>query len=102
MILAESLWWELKDEGVDVLAVLPGATDTEGLRRASPYIEDPAALAKPEDVAVEALDALGHAPSLICGENNRALAEAMRSLSREQAIDMMSSGTRRMAEGPKR
>jgi uncharacterized protein len=101
MILAESLWWELKDDGVDVLAVLPGVTDTEGLRRHSPYIEDPSALARPRDVAIEALDALGRSPSWICGEANRGLAEAMRSLSREQAIDMVSRGTRRMADGPK-
>ena len=37
----------LKGDGVDVTAVLPGATDTEGLRRNSPYIEDPASLARP-------------------------------------------------------
>ena len=102
MILAESLWWELKGDGVDVLAILPGATDTEGLRRNSPYIEDPSALGKPRDVAVEALQQLGRTPSWICGDNNRALADAMRSLPREHAIDMMSSGTRLMAEGPKR
>jgi NAD(P)-dependent dehydrogenase (short-subunit alcohol dehydrogenase family) len=102
MILAESLWWELKSDGVDVTAVLPGATDTEGLRRNSPYIEDPAALARPRDVALEALDRLGKTPSFICGEQNRALAEAMRGLTREQAIDMMSSGTRLMAEGVSR
>jgi short-subunit dehydrogenase len=101
MILAESLWWELKSDGVDVTAVLPGATDTEGLRRNSPYIEDPGSLAKPRDVAVETLARLGEGPSFICGEGNRALADAMRSLSREQAIEMMSSGTRLMAEGPK-
>jgi short-subunit dehydrogenase len=100
MILAESLWWELRGDGVDVLAILPGATDTEGLHRASPFIQDPSALAKPEDVAAEALQFLGKGPSLVCGETNRALAEAMRSLPREQAIDMMSSGTRLMAEGP--
>ena len=100
MILAESLWWELRGDGVDVLAILPGATDTEGLRRNSPYIDDPSALGKPEEVAAEALQFLGRGPSLVCGEANRALAEAMRSLPREQAIDMMSSGTRLMAEGP--
>lgn len=100
MILAESLWWELKGDGVDVLAVLPGATDTEGLRMHSPYIEDASALAQPEDVAREALETLGRAPSWICGDQNRGLAEALRSLPREQAIDMLSKSTRLMCEGP--
>lgn len=100
MILAESLWWELTDDGVDVLAVLPGATDTEGLRMHSPYIEDPSALATPTDVAREALDALGQAPSWICGEQNRSLSEALRSLPRAQAIDMLSKSTRLMCDGP--
>jgi short-subunit dehydrogenase len=100
MILAESLWWELKPDGVDVLAALPGATDTEGLRMHSPYIEDPSALGKPTDVAREALDALGRVPSWICGEQNRSLAEALRSFPREQAIDMLSKSTRLMCDGP--
>jgi short-subunit dehydrogenase len=100
MILAESLWWEMKADGVDVLAALPGATDTEGLRMNSPYIEDPSALGKPHDVAREALDALGRAPSWICGAENRGLAEALRGLPREQAIDMLSNGTRLMCDGP--
>lgn len=100
MILAESLWWELKGDGVDVLAALPGATDTEGLRMHSPYIEDPSALARPADVARDALGALGRTPSWICGDQNRGLAEALRSLPREQAIDMLSKSTRLMCEGP--
>ncbi len=99
LVLAESLWWELRADGVDVLAVLPGATDTEGLRSRSPHIDDPSVLARPSDVAREALDRLGSAPSWICGEQNRALAEAMRTMPREQAIDLVSSGTRRMAKG---
>jgi len=100
MVLAESLWWEMKADGVDVLAALPGATDTEGLRTNSPYIEDPSSLGKPGDVAREALDALGQTPSWVCGEQNRGLAEALRSLPREQAIDMLSKSTRLMCEGP--
>jgi short-subunit dehydrogenase len=102
MILAESLWWELKDDGVDVLALLPGATDTEGLRAASPHVPDPSALARPDDVAGEALEALGTAPSWICGEPNRAIAEAVKALPRTEVIEMMSNATRTMAEGPRR
>jgi short-subunit dehydrogenase len=102
LVLAESLWWELKGEGVDVLGVMPGATDTEGFRMHSPNVDDPAALGRPADVAREALDSIGRAASLVCGEQNRAVAEALRTLPREQGIEMMSSATRRMAEKPKR
>lgn len=100
LVLAESLWWELRGDGVDCLAVLPGATDTEGLRRNSPFATDPAALARPEDVATEALDALGRSASWVCGEQNRTVAEALRTLPREQVIDLVSTATRRMTAGP--
>jgi len=98
LVLAESLWWEWRDR-VDVLAVLPGATDTEGLRANTPHVGDGSGLARPEEVAQEALAALGQVPSWVCGEENRAVVEAMRDLAREPRIDMMSSATRRMAEG---
>lgn len=101
LILAEGLWWELRDAGVDVLAALPGATDTEGLQRNSPFVEDRSALAQPAAVAREALDALGKEPSWICGEQNRAITAALRDLPRAQVIDMVSSATRRMTEGPR-
>ncbi len=96
LILAESLWWELRGEGVDVLGVAPGATDTEGLWSSGPTIADRSSLARPEDVARESLDALGKAPSLVCGEDNRALRAALDAMERAQAIDLMSSGTKAM------
>lgn len=100
LVLAEGLWWELRDAGVDVLAALPGATDTEGLQRNSPFVEDRSALAQPVDVAREALAALGKEPSWICGEQNRAIATALQGMPRAQVIEMVSSATRRMTEGP--
>jgi short-subunit dehydrogenase len=99
LVLAESLWWEMKQHGVDVLGLAPGATDTEGLRSGNPTIDDPSSLASPRDVAIEGLDALGTTPSLICGKDNRAVREMMDQMPRADAIDLMSRGTKAMSGG---
>ena len=36
LILAEGLWEELRQQGVDVLGFMPGATDTPGYRSTNP------------------------------------------------------------------
>lgn len=96
LILAESLWWELKEEGVDVLGLAPGATDTKGLWSSAPTIADRSSLADPADVAREGMDALGQKPSHVCGEDNQKLREALDGMDRAQSIDLMSGGTRAM------
>ncbi len=62
--LAEALWAELAGSGVDVLALLPGSTETEFQDVAQ---ELPHPGASPEEVVEAALDALGHQPSVIPG-----------------------------------
>lgn len=99
LVLAESLWWELKDHGVDVLGLAPGATSTEGLWSGDPHIEDPSTLASPQEVAIEGLDALGKGPSWVCGEGNRKVRELFNSMSRSDAIDLISQGTKAMSRG---
>jgi uncharacterized protein len=90
LILAESLWDELRDTGVDVLGVLPGTTRTPGLLSSSPQAGLATAnLMEPADVAHEALDTLGHAPSLIPGEANRESHAFLSSLDRAEAIRTM-------------
>ena len=90
LILAESLWDELRDTGVDVMGVLPGMTRTPGLLSSSPQAGLATTnLMEPADVASEALDALGNAPSLIPGEPNRESHAFMSSLDRAEAIKTM-------------
>ncbi|MBV8981705.1 MAG: SDR family NAD(P)-dependent oxidoreductase [Acidimicrobiia bacterium] len=90
LILAESLWDELRDTGVDVLGVLPGTTRTPGLLSSSPQAGLATAnLMDPADVAREALDTLGQAPSLIPGEANRESHAFLSSLDRAEAIRTM-------------
>ena len=96
LVLADALWFELRDHGVDVLAVQPGSTRTPGwessqtpeMRRPGPHVMEPAI------VVTEALDALGTDPVVIPGEQNREGARLLASLPRREAIELMSSITR--------
>lgn len=58
--LGESLWWELKPEGIDVITVLPGATSTPGaLKFFSSEGKEHVPFATPESVALATIKALG-------------------------------------------
>ena len=98
MVLAESLWAELHDRGVDVLALVLGITDTPALRRllarrgvlASP--DDTAPIpgaATPEQVVAEAIDNLPNGPTWIAGEQTRAAERSLRSMTRSDAVKAM-------------
>lgn len=63
-LLGEALWGELRGTGVDVLSLLPGATDTEFQAVAG---EIPHPGESPEEVVATALEALGRQPSVISG-----------------------------------
>ena len=90
MILAESLWDEVRELGVDVLAVLPGPTRTPGFIASAPQPGLVTAnLMQPSEVASEALDALGRVPSIVTGQANRDSEAFMGSLERVEAIKVM-------------
>lgn len=66
LILAESLWYELGKFGVDVLGFSPGATNTPNFRGSRGDLkegEKAKGVMLPDDVANEALQALGRQPS---------------------------------------
>lgn len=73
LILAESLWDELREHGVDVLGFMPGATRTTGFLLSNPRLEGSrlAKVMEPEPTVAEALKALGKGPSRIAGARNR-------------------------------
>jgi uncharacterized protein len=92
-VLAEGLWYELKDKGVDVLACCAGAVRTPGYSGASEGKDAPGAL-DPEEVVAQALRALGHGPVVIPGRVNRLAATVMtRLLPKRRAISLMASNT---------
>jgi hypothetical protein len=98
LILAESLWAELRRDGVDVLAVLPGMTKSPGFERSlMPGAKLPRGVRvmAPHEVVGEALAALGKRPRIIAGARNRFASTLLqRFLPRRTAIGMMSSSTR--------
>jgi short-subunit dehydrogenase len=98
LALAEALWWEWRPHGVDVLALCPGGTATPGMLANAPKLGRES-LARPEDVAREALDALGRGPVCIPGEDNRRARAALDQLPREKLVQLMGEQTRRMFRG---
>ena len=96
---AESLWMELRDHGVDVVAVRPGSTRTPGWEASQPpgaLDPDgpaPEGVMAPAEVVAEALDMLGSTPSFVAGEMNRAGEAYFRSLPRRQVVEIMSGIT---------
>jgi uncharacterized protein len=76
LILAEGLWYELREAQVDVLALLPGATHTPGFDGTGAALGE-AMIMSADDTVREALDALGRRPSHAAGRVNRLAAFVM-------------------------
>ena len=62
LVLAEGLWAELRDDGVDVLGSCAGATRTPNYAASEPDDAN-VPVQEPEQVARETLDALGKKPT---------------------------------------
>jgi short-subunit dehydrogenase len=98
-ILAESLWYEWKNSGVDVLACCAGATATPGYKNTNPEktgFFTPGVL-DPEEIPPECFKRLGKQPSFITGRGNRLASFIMQNiLPRKMAVNIMGDTTRRM------
>ena len=96
LVLAEGLWDELRERGVDVLACRAGATRTPAYERSKPAVESGPVM-EPEAVVVEALAALGKRPSMVPGLFNEMAAFFLgRVMSRRAAVVTMGRATRKM------
>jgi short-subunit dehydrogenase len=96
-VLAEGLWYELKDKGVDVVACCAGAVRTPGYSGAAAGKDAPGTL-DPEEVVEQALRALGRGPVVIPGRVNRLAGAFMtRVLPRRRAISIMAGNTADLA-----
>ncbi len=98
-VLAESLWYEWKNRGVDVIACCAGATSTKNYLLTNPGklgFFAPRVLS-PEEVVEECFNRLGKKPSFIAGTGNKLASFVMqRLLPRQAAINIMGDTTRRI------
>jgi uncharacterized protein len=98
-VLAESLWYEWKNLGVDVLACCAGATSTSNYINTNPgktsFIAPRVTTA--EEVVKECMNMLGKKPSFIAGRGNKFAGFIMQKLfSRKMAVKIMGDNTRKM------
>jgi uncharacterized protein len=98
-LLAEGLWDELREQGVDVLTCCPPAVSTPGYLASAP--KGPMAALTPRAVVSEALAALPKGPTLIPGWTYRVANIVMqRVLPRKTTIKLMGRITRNMYQKP--
>jgi short-subunit dehydrogenase len=96
--LGEGLWAELQPEGIDVLTLCPGATDTE-----APVLQgiDPATLRNvmsPDEVAALTLDNLKNGPTYIPSAHYRALFEQLVAMPRREALLAMAGNMQKSSK----
>lgn len=97
--LAEGLWAEFAEHGVDVVAAMPGATDTPAYRRSGATTTS--GLGDPAEVATATLDRLGRGPTVVPGTANRASALLLqRLLPNRTAVRLFSRVARRLYRTP--
>jgi uncharacterized protein len=96
MVFTEALWSELHDKGVDVLGLILGKTDTPAVRRLehsrghlSSEDAAPTDADSVETVIAEAFENLGSGPTLMVGEMMRAAAPMLASLTRNEAVKLV-------------
>jgi len=98
-VLGESLWYEWKNSGVDVIACCAGSTATPAFENTNPEKSSffaPRVL-DPKEVADECLKKLGKQPFCITGRGNRIASFIMQKiLSRKMAINLMGDNIRKM------
>jgi len=104
LVLAEGLWGELAERGVDVLACCAGATLTPGYERVTPDRGGRGFAPRPQDprdVAREALGALGRRPVIVTGAGNRIVSFLMRRLfTRRFAVATMTKAMKSRYDRP--
>ena len=98
-VFAESLWYEWKDRGVDVIACCAGATATPNFINTKPEKADFFAprVQSPEEVVNECFEKLGKQPSFVTGTGNKLASFIMQKLMpRKMAINIMGDTARKM------
>ena len=98
-VLAESIWYEWKNRGVDVIACCAGATSTPNFINTKPEKTSFFApkVQTPEEVVNESFKKLGKTPSFVTGSGNKIASFIMqRLMPRQMAINIMGDTTKKM------
>ncbi|CAJ1510510.1 SDR family NAD(P)-dependent oxidoreductase [[Mycobacterium] burgundiense] len=98
MVFAEALWTELNPAGVDVVGLILGKTNTPALRRleysrGQIAAEDhaPPGAVEVSSVVAEAFASLKEGPTVFVGDDMRAAAQLLGSVSRNQAVSFLAA-----------
>jgi len=92
--LGEGLWAELKPDGIDVLTLCPGATDTEGLRRSGFDPSKMPHVMSAEQVAALALANIDKGPILVSSEYYTQMFDQLTAMPRDKALRIMAQNMR--------
>jgi uncharacterized protein len=95
--LGEGLWGELEPDGIDVLTLCPGATESEAAAKSGLDITKLQNVMKAEDVAGLTLDNIRNGPTFISSEHYRAIFDKLLALPRRDALLAMADGLRKSA-----
>lgn len=90
--LGEALWAELRPDGIDVLTLCPGATESEAAARSG---IDPTTIRhemKAQDVVALTLDNLRNGPTFISSDHYRAMFDQLTAMPRRDALAAMAIG----------
>ncbi len=91
-MLTESLWWELRPFGINVLMLIAGTTNTPAMARMGIKLEGTGnPVMEPDAVAQEGLENLENGPTWVAGAHNRAALPYMCTPDRKAAVEMVSA-----------
>lgn len=90
--LGEGLWAELKPDGVDVLTVCPGATESEAAAKQGIDVSKLRNVMSARDVARMSLDNLANGPTFFPSEIYKASFDRLLAMPRRDALMAMASG----------
>lgn len=93
--LGEALWGELTPEGIEVLTLCPGATETEAAAKQGVDMSANPNVQSPDEVATLTLDNIANGPVFIPSAHYKALFDKMLTLPRAQALEAMAKGMKR-------
>ena len=96
--LAEGLWGELSPQGIDVLALCPGSTDTEAHALQGIDQSKLEGMMSAEEVAGLALENIQNGPVYISGEQNQELFSAVTAMPRRDALLLMAQNMKKSLE----